>query len=492
NGRLTLAYRDLTNIPPEVAEKFAARTQELDLSYNRFSNLSSLEAFTNIHTLILDSNAIKSSVKFPHLPKLTTLWLNKNSIVYLTVFIDRVTEAFPKLKFLSLMNNVVAPSYLNGGTQTEYMEYRHYVISQLTELTMLDDKHVSKEERVEAQRLYVGSTPTNNEDTDGGNEFEDSNVFVNKSNDKKEIEMSSIVNNTTEIQFPSSKNATSEATQGASVMVASCKETDESDKLPQASAAKHETGDTKPNTLSAKDKFKKAGRIQFDAARLYSQHVKLIEMQTRVQTAWRGQDDFSESDTDDVDNVEKDHQNQHQEEEHVIFGDLTEAQSQEIKWTFQTFRYKDSKNAILTKNLPKLMRKIGWNLTEKEYTEMQAEMDPEATGTIEYKDFQNVLSRGMVMDVDCDVMNAFQLLDQDGDGTITCTEFRHIMRTAINDLPENELQEMIEDMDLDGDGQIDYEEFAGLVKVSRKFVPSGIDATVTSDDWFVNDMDNIE
>ncbi|XP_072034074.1 uncharacterized protein [Amphiura filiformis] len=177
--------------------------------------------------------------------------------------------------------------------------------------------------------------------------------FVIKSNDKKEMEMSSIINNTAEIQFPSSKNATSENTQGASVMAASCKETDGSDKLPQASAAKHETGDTKPNTLSAKDKFKKAARIQIDAARLYSQHVKLTEMQTRVQTAWRVQDDFSESDTDDVDNVEGGHQNQHQEEENVIFGDLTEAQSQEIKWTFQTYRYNDSKNAILTKTYEK-------------------------------------------------------------------------------------------------------------------------------------------
>ncbi len=36
-GRLTLAYRDLSRIPLEVSKKFAARTQELDLSYNRFS-----------------------------------------------------------------------------------------------------------------------------------------------------------------------------------------------------------------------------------------------------------------------------------------------------------------------------------------------------------------------------------------------------------------------------------------------------------------------
>ena len=88
------------------------------------SDLDFLKDFTNIHTLILDNNDMESGAKYPYLPKLTTLWLNKNKILYLTLFVDNVTKSFPNLEYLSLMNNAAAPSYLNGGTPQEYLEYR--------------------------------------------------------------------------------------------------------------------------------------------------------------------------------------------------------------------------------------------------------------------------------------------------------------------------------------------------------------------------------
>ncbi|XP_072046798.1 leucine-rich melanocyte differentiation-associated protein-like [Amphiura filiformis] len=154
NGRLTLAYQELTEVPPNVVKNYAAATRELDLSFNKISELRSLEGFYSINTLILDNNDIKSHVKFPPLPNLHTLWINRNRISNLTVFIENIAREFPKLTYLSMMNNSAAPSYFNGGSYQQYTDYRYYVISQLPDLTMLDDKPVDAEERYEAEKIY--------------------------------------------------------------------------------------------------------------------------------------------------------------------------------------------------------------------------------------------------------------------------------------------------------------------------------------------------
>ncbi len=98
----------------------------------------------------------------------------------------------PSLQQLSLMNNEAAPSYFNGGSYTQYKDYRydstsaaghtrvwarnlrrqscslrnatkcnfrHFVISQLKNLEVLDDTRISREERGEAERIYAQHLP---------------------------------------------------------------------------------------------------------------------------------------------------------------------------------------------------------------------------------------------------------------------------------------------------------------------------------------------
>jgi hypothetical protein len=129
-----------------------------------------------VTTLILDHNQICSEAVFPRVPTLTTLWLNHNLIDKLHPFIESVRKGFPNLKFLSLMGNSGAPSYLNGGTYYEYLQYRYtclvaktilvclknhlhpnsrlFVISWLPKLEYLDDRPVTPDQREEAHRLY--------------------------------------------------------------------------------------------------------------------------------------------------------------------------------------------------------------------------------------------------------------------------------------------------------------------------------------------------
>lgn len=58
---------------------------------------------------------------------LTTLWLNHNNMDKLHPLMESIRKAFPNLKFLSLMGNAGAPSYLNGGTYYEYIQYRYNI-----------------------------------------------------------------------------------------------------------------------------------------------------------------------------------------------------------------------------------------------------------------------------------------------------------------------------------------------------------------------------
>jgi len=162
--RLSLAYRDLQDVPATALPKNArTRLKELDLSNNFLTfTLPLLSSFPPPHptpplalcavwvshhtlggirggdirevgflrglealeTLVLDGNKLTHQARFPPLEHLHTLWVNRNAIGLLPTFIDRLTEAVPRLRFLSMLGNPACPNYLNGGTLKQYKDYR--------------------------------------------------------------------------------------------------------------------------------------------------------------------------------------------------------------------------------------------------------------------------------------------------------------------------------------------------------------------------------
>jgi len=152
--RLILAYENLMEMPQNLIEDYGSTIEILDLSHNKFTNLQFLTQFDKLTTIILDHNNLNSEVQFPRMPRLTTLWMNHNAVDKLHPLMENIHKAFPSIKFLSIMGNVAAPSYLNGGTYYEYLQYRLYVISWLQKLEYLDDRPVSQDQREEAQRLH--------------------------------------------------------------------------------------------------------------------------------------------------------------------------------------------------------------------------------------------------------------------------------------------------------------------------------------------------
>lgn len=118
-----------------------------------FSDVSFLKAFEKSTCIILDHNNLTSKAVFPYLPKITVLWLNYNQIEVTEEYIKQLRKSFPSLRQLSLMGNPGAP-LCQEETFYEYLKYRLFVICCFPNLEHLDDRPVTIDEKVEAQRLY--------------------------------------------------------------------------------------------------------------------------------------------------------------------------------------------------------------------------------------------------------------------------------------------------------------------------------------------------
>ncbi|XP_034712330.1 leucine-rich repeat-containing protein 72 isoform X1 [Etheostoma cragini] len=155
---LSFAHQGLTEIPNEAILTQTDTLEVLDLSYNRLEdpywNPALLGQLEKLSTLILDCNNYTSHIKFPYMPSVTTVCINKNKINNLPVFVEEIRRKFPNIKILSMMNNEAAPSYFNGGSLTQYKDYRQYVISQIPGLEILDDTEVLEKERAQARKTY--------------------------------------------------------------------------------------------------------------------------------------------------------------------------------------------------------------------------------------------------------------------------------------------------------------------------------------------------
>ncbi|XP_057198901.1 uncharacterized protein LOC130559695 [Triplophysa rosa] len=156
--RLSFAYQNLSEIPYDTILQQQDTLEVLVLSYNLLDELltepGSFGGLEKLSTLILDCNNYNSHVKFPYMPSLTTLWLNKNKISNLPIIVEEICSKFPNIRFFSMMNNEAAPSYFNGGSLNQYVDYREYVISQIPSIEVLDDTEVQEKERELARKTY--------------------------------------------------------------------------------------------------------------------------------------------------------------------------------------------------------------------------------------------------------------------------------------------------------------------------------------------------
>lgn len=78
----------------------------------------------------------------PRLSDLRLLWMNNCNIMNLSVWITKIRECCPRIKYLSMMEN--------PGNSTDKIDYRSSVLCFLPTLVFLDDVEVTKDERIMA------------------------------------------------------------------------------------------------------------------------------------------------------------------------------------------------------------------------------------------------------------------------------------------------------------------------------------------------------
>ncbi|KAL4545032.1 hypothetical protein Ndes2526B_g02151 [Nannochloris sp. 'desiccata'] len=119
---------------------------------------------------------------------------------------------------------------------------------------------------------------------------------------------------------------------------------------------------------------------------------------------------------------------------------------------------------ITTDELGVVMRSLGQNPTEAELQEMITEVDTDGNGTIDFKEFVNLMAKKMKeTDTEEELREAFKVFDKDGNGYISAAELRHVMTNLGEKLTEEEVDAMIKEADTDGDGQVDYNEFVKMM-----------------------------
>ena len=80
--------------------------------------------------------------------------------------------------------------------------------------------------------------------------------------------------------------------------------------------------------------------------------------------------------------------------ESKLIDDLTDQQIIEFREAFQAFD-KDGNGSISTKELGTVMRSLGQNLSEAEIKQMIEIVDEDKSGTIDFKEFLNLMARNM-------------------------------------------------------------------------------------------------
>merc|ERR1712216_619607 len=121
--------------------------------------------------------------------------------------------------------------------------------------------------------------------------------------------------------------------------------------------------------------------------------------------------------------------------------------------------------AIPIGDMGTVLRSLGQNPTEAELQALMDEVDADKSGTIDFEEFVNMMSRANKSNeqMEDEIKTAFLTFDADGSGFITKEELIETLTTMGDPVDEETIVGMIAEADLDGDGKINYEEFTKIM-----------------------------
>ncbi len=142
----------------------------------------------------------------------------------------------------------------------------------------------------------------------------------------------------------------------------------------------------------------------------------------------------------------------------------TEEQLAEFKEAFSLFD-KNGDGTISETELGDIMGSLGQKLSPAELKEMIHEVDTDKNGTIDFKEFLQLMERQTSSSTNFDeYKEAFGIFDKNGDGFISADELKLVMKNVGEGMSDHEVEQMIKEADIDGDGQINYPEFVKMLK----------------------------
>lgn len=142
--------------------------------------------------------------------------------------------------------------------------------------------------------------------------------------------------------------------------------------------------------------------------------------------------------------------------------DIPEEELEEYRDAFQLFD-KDGSGSITTDEFKKVLKNLGQKVTKQEAEDIVKELDTDGSGAIEFEEFITYMKKVKIqqeIEMEDEIIRAFQTFDVDKDDKISNEEFRHILCNLGEDrfTPE-ECDEVFQEADIDKDGVLNYREF---------------------------------
>merc|ERR1711871_1757640 len=147
--------------------------------------------------------------------------------------------------------------------------------------------------------------------------------------------------------------------------------------------------------------------------------------------------------------------------------EFTDDQKKEFRKNFNLFDKKRT-GSIPIADMGTVLRSLCQNPTEAELSALIEEVDKDKSGTIEFDEFVDLMSRTNKTEdaMREEIENAFLTFDADGSGFIDREELVNVLTTMGDPVDEETINGMIAEADLDGDGKINYAEFTNIMLAS--------------------------
>ena len=150
---------------------------------------------------------------------------------------------------------------------------------------------------------------------------------------------------------------------------------------------------------------------------------------------------------------------------------LSELTIGDYRDAFKTFDL-DEDGYLSLKEVSDLLMSLGMPVSEDELREMTNEVDIEGNGTVDFKEFIQLMARKLRdMDNEEEYIEAFKIFDKNSDDLISIDELREVMtilgQYVWNETPsDEEIVQMIKDADEDFDGYLNFSEFLKKIQMA--------------------------